>query len=597
MEKSEKVKLSDFLKTVLKVIKISIETDKRRVIIIFTTTVLMATLGAISAWILSQFINTAIYSTEQTFLTTKVLIILGSLLLIWTLQSIVSMWNFRVVSYFNRLFFGESYLKVAEASNRIDIQTYESSGFELLRVRVNMYFGKFQNYTDYLQQLISGLIPMIISTSILISLKLWWILPFAIIPALLNFYVEILDGKMMWDAENSVGEERKIWSSHYGFFNSKSYIEEIKIHGLANIFINRLKNIREKINKVFGDRDIVYAKKKLIISIVTDIVEIAVPIILIHQIFTKTLLVGTFFFVNGRFDSFTNNLRQTLRMFTRMYKDAPYVFDIIKFIEFQQVIPNGNREMKSFDKLEVKNVSFTYPGSERIILKDLNFSIAKGEKVAVIGLNGAGKTTLTKLLLRFYLPTSGDIEYNNIKTNDLEKVSFYENIGFLPQDFAKFDLTFRETIALGNIEKEIDDNKVIESAKKSGIHDFIMSHENEYKTQIGKKYKNGVEMSGGQWQKVALSRLFYRNAPLWILDEPTSAIDAEAESLIFEQLEKLPDDITVIMISHRFSTVRNADRIIVIGDGTIVENGTHEQLLKLKGEYSRLFKLQAEGYK
>jgi ATP-binding cassette subfamily B protein len=263
----------------------------------------------------------------------------------------------------------------------------------------------------------------------------------------------------------------------------------------------------------------------------------------------------------------------------------------------QTVLKNGENKVDSFENLVVKNVTFTYPDSDRIILNSCDFSVTKGEKIAIIGLNGAGKTTLTKLLLRFYFPTQGEVLYNNIPIESLDKYSLYNQIGFLPQDFAKFDITFNEAITLGNIHADIDEDRIIESAKKAEIHNFIMSHKDGYKTQIGKKYENGVELSGGQWQKLALARLFYRNAPLWILDEPTSAIDAEAEAKIFEQLERLPDTITVIMISHRFSTVRNADRIIVIDKGTVREQGTHEELLKINGEYARLFSLQAEGYK
>lgn len=597
MEKQEKITIKTLLETIYKVFSFAFTIDKRRVSIIFFGTVILAVLVPLSAWYFSYFLNIAIYSTGASFFTHQIIATLGLLIGVKILQSILGLWMWRVQMTFNRIFFTETYLKITDASQRIDIQTYESSGFELLKARVDMYSNMYITYIDLVFEFISGLIPMIVSTIIIISLKKWWLLVFVMVPAIINFYVQIIDGQSLWECENKAGEERKKFRSFYSFFNTKAYIEEIKVHGLAKFLLTGIKDARNKINAIFSKRDTLYARKRLAADFITNILELVVPMVLIYQIFTKQLLVGTFYFLNGRFDAFTQNFRQTLRMLGNMYKNAPYVYDIQRYIDMQTVLKNGENKVDSFENLVVKNVTFTYPDSDRIILNSCDFSVTKGEKIAIIGLNGAGKTTLTKLLLRFYFPTQGEVLYNNMPIESLNKYSLYNQIGFLPQDFAKFDITFNEAITLGNIHTDIDEDRIIESAKKAEIHNFIMSHKDGYKTQIGKKYENGVELSGGQWQKLALARLFYRNAPLWILDEPTSAIDAEAEAKIFEQLEKLPDTITVIMISHRFSTVRNADRIIVIDKGTVREQGTHEELLKINGEYARLFSLQAEGYK
>ncbi|MEI6400092.1 MAG: ABC transporter ATP-binding protein [bacterium] len=596
--KAQKITIKDLWMTIKKVLQLSFKVDRKRFWIILLTNIFLAIFATISAWYFSRFLNIAIYNNGERFFSNTVIFTLLIIISARILNSILSTWNWRVYSFFSRKFFTETFLLSAQASERIDIQTYESPGFSLLRTRVSMYFGKLQNYGDVLTDCINSLIPMLISTVIILSIGKWWLLLLVIIPAILNFWTELLDGKTMWDCENQAGEERKKFSAFYNFFGSKNYVEEIKINGLKPFFLKGIIETRETINAIFLKRDNAYMKKKLIVNIITNIMELVVPIVLIHQIFTKQLLIGAFYFINGRFDTFTNNLRQMLRTLGRMYKDAPYVSDIFKFIEMQPVLPNGKSTLSTFESLQIKNVDFTYPESDRVILEGLNFEIKRGEKVAMIGLNGAGKTTITKLLLRFYFSTKGDVLYNGNKIEDLDKYNLYQKIGFLPQDFAKFDLTFEESIALGNMSKDFNSDKVIESAKKAHIHEFIMSHPNGYQTQIGKKYKDGVELSGGQWQKLAIASMFYRNAEFWILDEPTSAIDAEAEANIFEELEKLPDDITVLMISHRFSTVRNADRIIVVGEGKVHEQGTHEELLKLKkGEYARLFKLQAEGYK
>jgi len=247
--------------------------------------------------------------------------------------------------------------------------------------------------------------------------------------------------------------------------------------------------------------------------------------------------------------------------------------------------------------IEFKNVSFRYPNTKRYILKNFNLTIQTGDKIAFVGENGAGKTTLIKLLLRFYDVTDGEIIINgvNIKHINLEK--WYTLIGALFQDFIKYQFTFKENIYFGN-KKEINNLDLLKEAiKKSGANEYVKDLPLQYDQTVGKMFKNGIDLSGGQWQKLALARAFFKNAPMLILDEPTSAIDAKAEYEIFQHVQELQKDKTVIIISHRFSTVRNADKIFVLDEGKIIEEGNHETLMKKKGLYAELFNIQAQGYK
>lgn len=597
MQDVRKIKFKDFLKTIVRVFKFAIKVDKRRFWILVFNQFVMAGSSILTVYIFALFLNEAIYQTDKNFFSQKLILFVLAYLLIQFINNLNVYWFQRVNGRFYRNIFLHSSLERAKASERIDIQTYESPGFELLKTRVNMHFGKLEDFIDSVLESISSLVPIIITTVIIASLQKWWLVFLIIIPSLINLYVEILDGNTLWDSENQAQEDRKKFGNVSSFFRNKNFIEEIKIHGLKDFLTNSLTKSRAIIDSIYNKRDEKYSKKKLYANIFTNLVDVFVPLILIYQVFTKSLLIGAFWFINDSFNRFENSFRRGLRMFSRMYRLAPYVYDVLNFMELEPVLNNGNKSLGEFDNLVIKNLSFTYPDSDRETLKKFNITINRGDKIALIGLNGAGKTTLTKLLLRFYLPTSGELKYNGTNIEDVEKDSLYKNIGFLPQDFAKFDLTFEEAILLGNIKDRHIHKKVIEAAKQAGIHEYIMSFKNGYKTQIGKKYQDGIELSGGQWQKLAIARLFYRNAKLWILDEPTSAIDADAETKIFEQLESLPKDITVIMISHRFSTVRNADKICVINDGRVYEYGTHEELLTLNGEYARLFNLQAEGYK
>ena len=247
--------------------------------------------------------------------------------------------------------------------------------------------------------------------------------------------------------------------------------------------------------------------------------------------------------------------------------------------------------------IEFKKVSFKYPGAERFILKDFNLIIRSGEKIALVGENGAGKTTLIKLLLRFYDVTEGELLINGVNIKDISLKEWHKTIGALFQDFIKYQFSFKENVLFGDLAKPEDPEQINKAIQSSGANGYLPTLPKGMNQQVGKMFEEGVDLSGGQWQKLALARAFYRDAPLLILDEPTSAIDAKAEFEIFERVQNLQKDKTVIIISHRFSTVRNADRILVLDEGQIIEEGTHNQLMKKKGLYAELFEIQAQGYK
>src|SRR5690606_17941308 len=228
--------------------------------------------------------------------------------------------------------------------------------------------------------------------------------------------------------------------------------------------------------------------------------------------------------------------------------------------------------------------------------RNINFGLKAGEKLAFVGENGAGKTTLIKLLLRFYEPTEGEIMLDGIPVKEYNQTQYQQYFGVIFQDFVKFELTLRENIAMGEIE-EIGNLPCLESStEKSLANEVISSVPKGYDQQLGKRFKQGKDLSGGQWQKIAIARAYMKDAEVLILDEPTSALDARAETEAFQRFIKLTEGKTAVIISHRFSTVRIADRIMVLKDGTVHEIGTHEELMKNNALYAELFNLQAAGY-
>ena len=233
---------------------------------------------------------------------------------------------------------------------------------------------------------------------------------------------------------------------------------------------------------------------------------------------------------------------------------------------------------------------------DKDVLKDISFELKAGEKLALVGENGAGKTTLTKLLLRLYEPTEGSILMDGVDIRHFDKAEYQQLFGAIFQDFVKYYLTARINIAVGNISEVENEELIQDSALRSLANEVIDGLPKGYEQELGKRFKQGVELSGGQWQKVALARAYMSDSQIIILDEPTSALDARAEYEVFQRFIALTKDKTSIIISHRFSTVRMADRVLVLKDGRLLELGTHEELLSQKGLYAELFELQAVGY-
>ena len=376
--------------------------------------------------------------------------------------------------------------------------------------------------------------------------------------------------------------------------------KEIKIFGLAKFLSRRFGEIAHRY--YLANRKLVIRRTAWgsIFHIIGDIAYYGAYVFIIIRTVTGILSLGDLTFLSGSFNRLRNQLQSIFSRFSRITENALYLQDYFAFMEMEPIIREMKGSLSFPEKIHhgftFKNVGFQYPGSEDWVLRNIDFHLDPGEKMALVGENGAGKTTLVKLLARLYNPTEGEILLDGININQYKLTEYREAIGVIFQDYVRYYFTAGDNIAVGDIKQKENQSRIEQAASDSLAKSVIEKLPNKYAQKLGRKFTGGKELSGGEWQKVALARAYMKDAQLIILDEPTATLDARAEFDVFERFAALTEGKTAVLISHRFSTVRMAGRILVLKNGKIIELGTHEDLLARDGLYAELFQLQAAGY-
>ncbi len=381
-----------------------------------------------------------------------------------------------------------------------------------------------------------------------------------------------------------------------------SHVKEVKLFGLGPLVLGRYRALFRR----FYDEDRGIARRRLRAGVVFGLVSLAafygMYALMAGRAAAGAISLGDLTLYIAVFRQGQGAVQAVLSAIGAMYEDALFMSNLFDFLgiptggEAPRVNPALSPPRGRPGLIELRGVSFRYPGKEEWALRDLTLTLAPGEKLGLVGENGAGKSTLVKLLLRLYDPTEGEIRYGGVDLRDMDPRDLRSRIGAVFQDFVRYQFTAAENIGLGNPDHVDDRSRIEEAARRGGAAAVIDALPQRYDTVLGGWFERGHEISAGQWQKLAVARAFMRDAEVLVLDEPTASIDAESEHELFQRFQELAAERTAIVISHRFSTVRIADRIAVLHGGRLEELGTHQQLVEAGGRYAHLFQLQAQGY-
>lgn len=589
------------------------ETDRKITALYYLTAAIGALAPLTSAYILKLLIDHLQFAQNSLITTVPVVIavVLAGKYIISFLDGIVY-WGINQ-SYLDYIFRyklqNEVTLRFHQKVSKLDIAHFENPKVQdlITKTRDTMQW-QLPDYLRHFSYFFKNTFAFFAAFLVLLPYG-WWIPLIVTITAVPALYLQTKYGGIKWSVWGSnAPQAKKLWYLNY-LLQEPIAVREIRISQSSESLLNKFKEVQQylfNLNKNALDK---YLRVLTIPPIIQAVVIFFVAYLFLPPVIAGTITIGSFTLIISLLEQLGGRASTAAANLAHLYESNLYTNHYFELLALPSLMPTAKNPIILEEinphtkfgvgikppKIEFRDVSFNYPNSPKV-LENISFVVEPGESVALVGHNGAGKTTIVKLLCRFYDVAGGEILINDMNIKNLDLPNWYKFLGTLFQEFVQYHFTIRENITLGAPNKK-DEQAMIEAAEKSGASEFIEQLPKKYDQMLGKEFEDGEELSGGQWQKLAIARAFYEEPPVLILDEPTSAIDAEAEYEIFNNLERQYKNKTLILISHRFSTVRNANKIIVIDRGKIVENGSHEELMNLNGEYAKLFSIQAKGYR
>ena len=491
-------------------------------------------------------------------------------------------------------------IRVMKHASELDLIAYEDPIFydrlERARVQATDRLGMIQSIGRLIQQMVTA-----ISLSIYIVAYSPWLLLLLVAGVLPAFLGESHFAFLGYAKNFRQTPIRRQLDYLRVLGGSKEAAKELKLFGLKNFLTDRFTRLWDQIY----EENVDLSRRRLVagalLSMLGTVGYYSAYVYVIWRALLGAISIGTLTALTGAIVQVSSNIQQIFSTLSGIADQALFLTDLLAFFEMQPTIrskPNALQAPRPITRgFEFRNVSFCYPGTSRLVLDRLNFQLRPGERVALIGENGQGKTTIVKLITRLYDPTEGQILLDGVDLREYDLEDLYREIGVIFQDFMRYELTARENIAVGKIDQVGELHLLQNAAFKSLAHEVVEKLPSRYEQMLGRRFEGGVDLSGGEWQKLALARAYLRDAQLLVLDEPTASLDARSECEVFQRFAELTAGKMALFISHRFSTVRMADRIVVLENGRIAEEGSHDELASLGGRYAEMFEMQAASYR
>ncbi|MDC7783998.1 ABC transporter ATP-binding protein [Priestia megaterium] len=581
-----------------KVFKLLWLADKKSIVIIMILNILIGLLPATLLLANQYLINSITLGLKVGFS-----IVIKALIIVTTLYVAEQCLN-QAKIYFENIYRTKisNYvnLLLMKKSTSLALEDFENDEIydQLQRAQGEANHRPYQIFSQILT-IISSIITLV-STALILIIWKWWVVLCLLIMPLITALSFLKLGKQEFEMDwNRAPLLRKMWYFTYLLTKDIS-IKEVKLYSLGKRVITQYSDMY---NKLLSD-DKVIAKKRLSLSVITQVLNqfivAGLMLVILLEGYTKKIMIGTAVSYMQALTATQNSLNSLLQQIFLMYENNLYIEQLFSFLAVEEKEFKDEEKaiiLEEIESIQFKNVYFKYPGNQDYTLKNVSFSLKKGDRVAIVGKNGSGKSTLVKLLTRLYKNYNGQILINGLPIETYTTSSIRNKIGVIFQDFVKYELSARENITVGQDVSLNNDKEIYEVVERAGVDHLIHSLPNKLDTQLGKWFSDGYQLSGGQWQSIAIARALYKNADVYIFDEPSSALDAEAEQGFFQKLYETTNGKISLFISHRFSTVTSATKILVFKYGEIIEQGNHNELMNMNGHYCELYNMQVESYK
>lgn len=571
------------------------QSSKLGLILYFILRMMLATLPLISINLLNNILNSLTSQYINVKMTFFIVVVYISILVIS--QIFLSIANIVENSIFLKAFHAYD-VEICQVLSKIPMSVIDTSeGKDLIDdVRYTKITAVYLTYR--LISVISLFYSFCIALVTLISYNFWFSLLFIIL-TIPGIIIDIVFNRKSDELRRRVAPNVRKFSYYRWMLTDAWTAKDVRMYDLTDSIKERYDTEKD----IYRSKNKALDKKNLRVSLIAEIIkrsgEILFTIFVIFQAINGKISIGNIALYTGYALVIISSFQEMTTIFVLSYTvTVEKMKRLFKFKNLEYKYENKNsRKLDSFQILEFKNVYFKYPMSDKYILKGTSFTINKGDKLSIIGVNGCGKSTIVKLILGLYIVQDGEILINGYPIGDYDIKDVRKLFSSFFQTFVQYPLTLRENVVLSDLSRENNESEILDALKQSGIYENHDKFNIELDSYMSRQFHDkGIELSKGQWQKVALSRAYFKNSPVIIFDEPSSALDAEAEDRIFKNFESISNNKTGIMISHRISSARLSNKIIVLNDGKIVENGTHEELLTLNGFYTNLYNMQMKKY-